>query len=178
MSLEWVKHLPPGQHDRAGYELEHRGCGERNGIAAGQVVQHTESERSEREYRLIDRRYQRDDSRNVGRLELRLGDNRRQQYEIADAESEESAADQQCRHARCQGEEGHAAGLHCEISRRRQTAVGAPQQAPEQKAPRNRAERSRADRRCCSRGPQDRGEALDEMRNEPDLREEPERETR
>jgi len=74
MSMNGVKHLPSGQHDNAGSQPDRGGRGERNGVVAGRVAQHAEREGSEREHRLIDRRHQRDDSRNVGGLELALGD--------------------------------------------------------------------------------------------------------
>jgi hypothetical protein len=86
--MRWVKHLPPGQHDNACRQLEHSGHGERNGVAAGQVVQRAKGEGSEREDSLIDTGHQRDDPRNIGRLELPPSDNRRQQHQIADTEPE------------------------------------------------------------------------------------------
>jgi hypothetical protein len=127
---------------------------------------------------LIDRRQQRDDPWNVGGPELGLCDDWRQQYEVADAKPKEGTADQQCRRARRQPEQHDATTLHREISRPCQTAVRASQQAPEQQTPGNRAEGGGADRHCCSRATEDRGEALEEVRNEPDLSEEPEGETR
>ena len=125
---------------------------------------------------LADRGHQRDHAGQVGRPELGLRDQRRQRGQVADADAEQGAAEQNQGNRRSRAEQHDGAhGLHGQVGRGDEATVGARRHGQAQKgAPADGAGRGRTHRGAGAGNAEDRRHQREQVRQQADLREQPE----